>query len=71
MIPWRMVKLLKFNTESVKKSFVGNEVEELFHQISTNCPFTQTKITLPVRSIDCNHLQCFDISKFNFFFLNF
>eukprot|EP01080_Neovahlkampfia_damariscottae_P005366 gene5366-9174_t len=53
---------------NVTKTFKDSEVEELFYQISTNCPFTQTKIKIPVRSIDCKHLQCFDLD--NYFELN-
>jgi len=33
-------------------------------KISLLCPFTRTKILIPVRSHNCDHIQCFDLSNY-------
>ncbi|KAI9276414.1 PINIT domain-containing protein [Sporodiniella umbellata] len=32
--------------------------------LSTKCPLAFSRITVPIRSIHCNHLQCFDANTF-------
>jgi len=49
----------------LKESFTENsEIEQLHLTISLICPITKLKIETPVRSKQCNHLQCFDLDSF-------
>lgn len=41
-----------------------DEIQTLSTVLSLKCPLSYTKMTLPVRSIHCDHIECFDALSF-------
>jgi hypothetical protein len=61
--------------EKVIKYYFSNNSSEVFEEsimISKYCPINKKLIKNPIKSLNCQHIQCFDLNKFfNFFnFLN-
>jgi len=46
--------------EMIEKIEINSDLPGVKYCISLNCPVTKMRITLPVTSVNCNHLQCFD-----------
>lgn len=47
-----------------KSSSVDTELSTTHHLISLMCPLSKLRMKLPTKSINCDHLQCFDASGF-------
>jgi len=46
--------------EMIEMMDIASDLPPLKYFVSLKCPVTKVRITLPVISVNCNHLQCFD-----------
>lgn len=42
----------------------GDDIEIESAKVSLRCPLSTGRLTVPVKGIDCKHLQCFDLAMF-------
>lgn len=42
----------------------GGDIQIEFAKVSLRCPLSMGRLTIPVKGMDCKHLQCFDLVMF-------
>lgn len=47
-----------------KYADIDPDLVTMSHRFSLVCPLSKTRIKIPVKSVNCNHLQCYDAHSF-------
>lgn len=57
------IKQTRSKFETKKRKFIDDEIIFGKEQVSFNCPLSLLRITDPIKSKTCNHIQSFDLSS--------
>ncbi|KAH7714930.1 endothelial zinc finger protein induced by tumor necrosis factor alpha [Aphelenchoides avenae] len=49
---------------TIKQYFEADDIEVTSMKVSLTCPISKTRVKVPVRSVNCHHLECFDLRSY-------
>ncbi|KAH7710759.1 siz1p [Aphelenchoides avenae] len=49
---------------AIKRYYEADEIEVTSKKVSLICPISKTRVKVPVRSVNCRHMECFDLRSY-------